>query len=156
MDAETKGHALDKVEAIDEFVAYPNELLDAAKVDDYYARLRLDESGDYFGSVLRLAKFGCDRNFEKLHAPVNKSDWVTHGRAAVVNAFYNLVENSIQFPAGKSRARAVSTRRVLRVCPTVSSPGNSSRKRSVGRLRDDAAAVDKYYVPEPPSSLLPC
>lgn len=101
MDAETKRHALDKAEAIDEFVAYPRELLDATKVDEYYANLRLDETGDYFGSVLRLAKFGCDKNFEKLRVPVNKSDWVTHGRAAVVNAFYNLVENSIQFPAGK-------------------------------------------------------
>jgi len=103
MDAETKRHALDKAEAMDEFVAYPSELLDEAKVDDYYARLHLDETGDYFRSVLRLAKFGWDRNFEKLHVPVNKSDWVTHGRVAVVNAFYNLVENSIQFPAGKSQ-----------------------------------------------------
>lgn len=105
MDPETKKNALDKAEAIDEFVAYPNELLDASMVDDYYVSLRLDEDADYFESVLHLAKFLCDKNFEKLHVPVNKSDWVTHGRAAVVNAFYNLVENSIQFPAGKSVSR---------------------------------------------------
>lgn len=105
MDPETKKNALDKAEAIEEFVAYPNELLDARMVDDYYVSLRLDENADYFESVLQLAKFLCDKNFEKLHVPVNKSDWVTHGRAAVVNAFYNLVENSIQFPAGKSVSR---------------------------------------------------
>lgn len=102
MDPETKKNALDKAEAIEEFVAYPNELLDANMVDDYYEPLHLDENADYFESVLQLAKFLCDKNFEKLHEPVNKSDWVTHGRAAVVNAFYNLVENSVQFPAGKS------------------------------------------------------
>lgn len=102
MDPETKKNALDKAEAIEEFVAYPDELLNVRMVDDYYVPLKLDDSGDYFESVLRLARFGCDKNFEKLHVPVNKSDWVTHGRAAVVNAFYNLVENSIQFPAGES------------------------------------------------------
>ena len=31
---------------------------------------------------------------------VNKTDWVRHGRPAVVNAFYSPLENSIQFPAG--------------------------------------------------------
>lgn len=102
MDPVTKNNALDKAEAMDEFVAYPNELLDAHKVDDYYSPLRLDDDGHYFESMLHLAKFECDKNFERLHAPVNKSDWVTHGRAVVFNAFYNLVENSIQFPAGKS------------------------------------------------------
>lgn len=102
MDPATKKNALDKVQAIDEFVAYPNELLDASIVDKYYVQLQFDENSDYFESVLRLAKFMCDKDFEKLHLAVNKSDWVTHGRAAVVNAFYNLVENSIQFPAGES------------------------------------------------------
>lgn len=105
MDSETKKNALDKAEAIDEFVAYPNELLDAKKVDGYYVPLCINEGADYFESVLQLSKFVCDKNFEKLRMPVNKSDWVTHGRAAVVNAFYNLVENSIQFPAGKSVLR---------------------------------------------------
>jgi predicted metalloendopeptidase len=102
MDSETKKNALDKAKAIEEFVAYPDELLDAEKVDGYYAPLRFENDSDYFGSVLRLAKFVCDKNFEKLHVPVNKSDWTTHGRVTVVNALYNLVENSIQIPAGKS------------------------------------------------------
>lgn len=105
MDPETKRNALDKAKAIDEFVAYPNELLNASIVDNYYVRLQFDDSDDYFKSVLQLAKFMCDKDFEKLHTAVNKSDWVTHGRAAVVNAFYNLVENSIQFPAGNSIVR---------------------------------------------------
>lgn len=31
---------------------------------------------------------------------MNKTDWIRHGRPAVVNAFYSPLENSIQFPAG--------------------------------------------------------
>ena len=31
---------------------------------------------------------------------MNKTDWVSHGVPHVVNAAYNFVENSIQFPAG--------------------------------------------------------
>lgn len=108
MDPETKKNALDKVEAIDEFMAYPNELIDNQLVDKYFAPLKLED--DFFDSVLRIAKFGCDKSFEKVHMAVNKSDWVTHGRATVVNAFYNLVENSIQFPAGKLVSNRLSYR----------------------------------------------
>ncbi|VVC41913.1 Peptidase M13, C-terminal domain,Peptidase M13,Metallopeptidase, catalytic domain [Cinara cedri] len=99
MDSATKKYALDKAEAIEEFVAYPDELLDVRMVDGYYSSLRLDD-GDYLGTMLRLSRFEYDKYFERLHVPVNKSDWVTHGRAVVLNAFYNIVENSIQFPAG--------------------------------------------------------
>ncbi|XP_050528003.1 neprilysin-2-like [Daktulosphaira vitifoliae] len=76
IDPITKRNALDKAEAIEEFVGYPDELLDSLTVDKHY------------------------ETFEKLRGPVNKTDWVTHGQAITVNAFYNLVENSIQLPAG--------------------------------------------------------
>lgn len=33
---------------------------------------------------------------KKLREPVNKTDWITHGRPAVVNAFYSPLENSIR------------------------------------------------------------
>ena len=44
--------------------------------------------------------FGTNYAFSKLREKVNKTDWVRHGRPAVVNAFYSPLENSIQFPAG--------------------------------------------------------
>lgn len=102
MDPETKKNALEKVDAIQEFVAYPEKLLNPVAVDEYYKPLRLNFEAGYLKSILCLEKFIVDRNFEKLHMPVDKSDWVTHGKVAVINAFYNLVENSIQFPAGES------------------------------------------------------
>lgn len=47
-------------------------------------------------SLLNLTKFGTDYSFSKLREPVNKTDWITHSRPAVVNAFYNSLENSIR------------------------------------------------------------
>ncbi|XP_050444049.1 neprilysin-2-like [Adelges cooleyi] len=100
MDPSTRKNALDKVEAIEQFVAYPDELLDTTTVDSYYETLQFNNDIDYFQSILQLAKLSCDKSFSFLHEAVNKSHWITHGRAVDVNAFYNLVENSIQIPAG--------------------------------------------------------
>lgn len=47
-------------------------------------------------SVLNLTLFGTEYLFGKLREPVNKTDWITHGRPAVVNAFYSSIENSIR------------------------------------------------------------
>nr|CAD7575121.1 unnamed protein product [Timema californicum] len=54
----------------------------------------------YLESILNLTKFGTSYSFGRLRQPVNKSEWITHGRPAVVNAYYSSIENSIQFPAG--------------------------------------------------------
>lgn len=47
-------------------------------------------------SVLNLTLFGTEYLFGKLREPVNKTDWITHGRPAIVNAFYSSIENSIR------------------------------------------------------------
>ncbi len=47
-----------------------------------------------------MTVFGTNYAFSKLRERVNKTDWIRHGRPAVVNAFYSPLENSIQFPAG--------------------------------------------------------
>ncbi|KAJ8983666.1 hypothetical protein NQ317_003453 [Molorchus minor] len=51
-------------------------------------------------SILNLTLFSTRFSFRRLRQPVNKTDWITYGRPAVVNAFYSSIENSIQFPAG--------------------------------------------------------
>ena len=99
MDEETKGKAEAKANSIVAHIGYPEELLDMDKIEELYAGLELVEN-DYFGNGNRLAKFGTDYSFSKLRQKVDKMDWVRHGQPAVVNAFYNSVENSISFPAG--------------------------------------------------------
>lgn len=99
MDDETRQNALDKAKSMSTHIAYPDELLDDNKLEEFYDGLELDPD-QYMRSILNLTLFGTRFSFKRLRQPVNKTDWITHGRPAVVNAFYSSIENSIQFPAG--------------------------------------------------------
>ncbi|XP_050430233.1 neprilysin-2 isoform X2 [Adelges cooleyi] len=99
MDENTRKNALDKAKSMTSHIAYPDELLDDKKLVEFYGDLDITDE-DYYTSVLNLTKFGTDYSFSRLRQPVNKSDWITHSRTAIVNAFYSAIENSIQFPAG--------------------------------------------------------
>ena len=99
MDNVTKEKAKKKAKGMVAHIGYPPELLDMKKLEGLYSGLELSEN-DYFGNALRTTIFGTDYAFSKLREKVNKTDWVRHGRPAVVNAFYSPLENSIQFPAG--------------------------------------------------------
>ncbi|CAH1130598.1 unnamed protein product [Ceutorhynchus assimilis] len=99
MDEKTRQNALDKAKSMSTHIAYPDEMLDDNKLIEFYGDLELDEN-KYLPSILNLTLFGTRFSFKRLRSPVNKTDWITHGRPAVVNAFYSSIENSIQFPAG--------------------------------------------------------
>jgi len=99
MDEETRKSALNKLHGMSTHIGYPDEIMDNSKIEKYYENLEINEN-NYLQSVLNMNVFGTDYAFNKLRKPVNKTDWVTHARPAVVNAFYSSIENSIQFPAG--------------------------------------------------------
>lgn len=99
MDNVTRKHALEKAAAMTAHIAYPDELLSDKKLEEFYANLDFT-SDHYLKTILSLTLFGTEYSFKRLPLPVNKTDWVTHGRPSVVNAFYSSIENSIQFPAG--------------------------------------------------------
>ncbi|CAH4038346.1 neprilysin-2 isoform X2 [Pieris brassicae] len=110
MDSMTRQAALDKAQAMASHIAYPNELLDDEKLTQFYSGLDMS-SDKLMESVLNLTLFGTEYLFGKLREPVNKTDWVTHGRPAIVNAFYSSIENSIQFPAGILQGTFFSAKR---------------------------------------------
>lgn len=95
MDAETKMAAFDKAKAMTTHIGYPDEIMDNSKLEEYYGELTIDPDR-YLESVLNMNVFGTDYAFNKLRKPVNKTDWVTHSRPAIVNAFYSSIENSIR------------------------------------------------------------
>lgn len=95
MDEETRAAALNKVHAMSTHIGYPDEIMDNEKIEKYYENLEID-SNNYLLSVLNMNVFGTDYAFNKLRKPVNKTDWVTHARPAIVNAFYSSIENSIR------------------------------------------------------------
>jgi len=99
MDEDTKRQARVKARGMVEHIGYPSELLDQSKLEELYAGLELSPNA-YLGNALNMTVFGTNYAFSKLREKVNKTDWVRHGRPAVVNAFYSPLENSIQFPAG--------------------------------------------------------
>ncbi|CAH1722964.1 unnamed protein product [Chironomus riparius] len=110
MDSTTRVAALSKVKSMTTHIGYPDELMDDNKLIEFYKPVKVDEN-KYLESVLSINIFGTDRAFKKLREPVNKTDWITHSRPAVVNAFYSSIENSIQFPAGILQGQFFSAER---------------------------------------------
>ncbi|CAG7818371.1 unnamed protein product, partial [Allacma fusca] len=94
MDETTKQRARDKASSMETHIGYPRELLENSKLDDLYSGLEMSPDS-YLENVLNLTTFGTDYAYSKLRERVNKTDWISHGRPAVVNAFYAPLENSI-------------------------------------------------------------
>lgn len=95
MDEDTKNAAVAKANALVAHIAYPDELMNNTKLDEYYKNLEMDED-QYFLNALRLSQFKSEKLIRELYEPVNKTDWVTHATPAMTNAFYSALENSIR------------------------------------------------------------
>ena len=95
MDEKTRKAALTKLDKIVPHIAYPNEVLDDKKLIDYFEPLEVNTKS-YLENQINIQIFHTLRDLENYRKPVNKSDWITHGNSAVVNAFYNFLENSIR------------------------------------------------------------
>lgn len=95
MDDKTRAAALCKVKTMVTHIGYPDELTEDQKLIDFYQGIEVDEK-KYLESILSINIFGTDRAFKKLRESVNKTDWITHSKPAVVNAFYSSIENSIR------------------------------------------------------------
>lgn len=99
MDSKTRERAKEKAEHMETYIGYPNELLDDWRVADIYKGLELNPES-YFENIQSLRKWATDYVFSKLRKPNVKGDWKKRSAAAIVNAFYNSIDNSIEFPAG--------------------------------------------------------
>lgn len=95
MDESTKKAAVDKANGLIAHIAFPNELTNKTKLENYYKSLTLNES-EYFMNALRLNKFKTEYALRELYQPVNKTDWLAHATPAMTNAFYSALENSIR------------------------------------------------------------
>jgi neprilysin len=95
MDSKTRGAALLKAQNMVTHIGYPDELMDDKKLVEYYKDVKVDEK-KFLESVLSIKAFEADLAYKKLRKAVNKTDWETHSKAAVVNAAYSPIENSIR------------------------------------------------------------
>lgn len=95
MDERRRVSAIEKAQSMTSHIAYPDELTDNNKLEEYYAGLEL-EPNTLFKNVLRIRIFKDNLIIQKLRKPVNKTDWETHTMPATVNAAYSPLENSIR------------------------------------------------------------
>lgn len=95
MDDETREIALEKAEKIKNFIAYPDEIMDDEKLIEYYEDLEIDQE-EFYKSILKFGRFAQKKGMRKFRQSVDKDDWRDHASVAIVNAFYNRVENSIR------------------------------------------------------------
>ena len=86
----TKREALVKLHAIADKIGYPDRWRD-------YSALTIAR-GDALGNSQRANAFEFHRQMNKIGKPVDKSQWAM--TPPTVNAYYNPLENNINFPAG--------------------------------------------------------
>jgi endothelin-converting enzyme/putative endopeptidase len=90
MTPETKKQALEKLSRIDNKIGYPDKWRD-------YSALNIVR-GDAIGNSLRANQFEFNRQLNKIGKPVDRSEWGM--TPPTVNAYYNPLENNVNFPAG--------------------------------------------------------
>jgi putative endopeptidase len=90
MSDETKRQAEVKLRAVANKIGYPDRWRD-------YSSLRIVR-GDALGNSVRSNTFTHRRQLAKIGKPVDKTEWLM--TPPTVNAYYNPLENNINFPAG--------------------------------------------------------
>ena len=90
MTPETKKQALEKLSRIDNKIGYPNTWRD-------YGSLNIVR-GDAMGNSMRANQFEFNRQLKKIGTAVDRNEWGM--TPPTVNAYYNPLENNVNFPAG--------------------------------------------------------
>jgi len=90
MTPETKKQALEKLSRIDNKIGYPNKWRD-------YSSLNIVR-GDAMGNSMRANQFEFNRQLKKIGTAVDRNEWGM--TPPTVNAYYNPLENNVNFPAG--------------------------------------------------------
>ncbi|XP_070505218.1 neprilysin-2-like [Chironomus tepperi] len=107
MDDQTKQSALLKLKNMLTNIAYPNELMDDNKLVDYYGSVTVDET-KFYESLFNVQKYSHEQDLKDLRETYSKSDWKNWFGAAVIDAYYDLTKNVINFPAGIFQGRFFS------------------------------------------------
>lgn len=89
MSEATKVEALDKLSKFTPKIGYPDEWRDYTALDI--------EADDYYGNVERAALAEFERQVDRHHGPVDRTEWGMTPQT--VNAYYNPPLNEIVFPA---------------------------------------------------------
>lgn len=95
MDAKTRSLAFEKAHRMHFHIAYPNELLDDDKLNEYYDGLTIQPDSLLY-NVMRIQQFLRNRVINQFRRTINKTDWQTHSMVTAVNAYNSIMENSVR------------------------------------------------------------
>lgn len=95
MSEETKKAAIEKLDAIKTFVAYPDEPIEAVS----YEVKAKDDGGSLIDLYLSMADISYDESISRIKQPVEINLWESVP-TSTVNAFYSATSNAIIIPAG--------------------------------------------------------
>ena len=94
-------------------IAYPSELLDMSKLEEYYADLEIKPK-EYFNNMKRSLLFQKKLEISEFRKEFNRSDWRIYSPLVTsVNAFYMPTMNSIQLPAAYLQGFLFSDKRPM-------------------------------------------
>jgi len=99
MDEKTKARALEKLEAMDQFIAYADEYLDKNVVDGLLRNIKISQT-DYFENYFNLNQFWKTFKFNHLREQVNRKSWLEHTDIPFADTNYKQSFNSFDIPAG--------------------------------------------------------
>ena len=90
LEKNTKILVRDKLKKMKRLVGYPVELLDMAKLEEYFADLDM-KTDKLFENFVQIQKRLTRKGFEKLREAVNRTDWKIQDTPAKVNAEYDQI-----------------------------------------------------------------
>ncbi len=91
LSEDTKTAAVRKLDSMNYYIGYPEEVSEATKEID------IDPEKTYYENLVMLRRDAITYNFAKYNEPVDKSQWGMP--SYMVNAYYTPIENAIYFPA---------------------------------------------------------
>ncbi|XP_054159928.1 neprilysin-2-like [Oppia nitens] len=98
MDIETKSSALFKIDYINHFIAYNNEILNDKQIEDMNQMLEDLESNNLLENLLKLQKMNLNNEYSKLYKSNYRNDWQKMVTPVSVNAYYSPFINAIRIP----------------------------------------------------------
>ncbi|XP_071529338.1 neprilysin-1-like [Panulirus ornatus] len=98
MDSETKPRAMEKAEAINKFIAYPDWYGNASALETFFSGLENIENRTHFINTESLRAWWSTDELAAFGKPTRRDRWFSS--PTIVNAFYMPEFNSITFPAG--------------------------------------------------------
>ena len=94
IDNTAKNSALEKLNMMRSVIAYPDELLNDTKLNEFYQTIELTK-GNFFENYLNVSLFNTLRSYSSLRIPLDRYHWTQVDRGETMSAIYNRVQNFI-------------------------------------------------------------